>query len=840
MNQAPVAYNDSYALLEDTIITVLAPGILGNDTDADGDSLSAILVQDILHGALVLYSNGSFSYTPTENYFGSDCFSYKVTDGMNESNTAIVNITVFTVNDPPTAYDDVYTVAEDSDGTIFAVLENDIDNESDSLTIASVTQPMHGSVANNGNDITYTSHTDYCGPDSFTYTISDGNGGIDTAMVTVMVTCVNDPPTAFDDTYNILEDSTLDVKVPGILGNDSDVDNDILTAVLISDVSFGTLNLNSNGSFTYIPNANFKGVDYYTYYANDSSSNSNIAIVNITVESVNDAPALTSIDDHMIDENTTLTVLLSASDPDDDVLSFLIFGLPSFASFVDNSDGTGSIGFMPGFNDAGFYPVIVNVSDGNLFVSDVFNLTVNNVNRPPNQPSNPSPSNGAININIDTDLSWTNNDPDEDSLTYDVYFGATIPPLKIIKNQSDTIYDPGTMNPGTTFYWQIAAWDNHGAKTEGPIWNFTTEFTSEIIIKKWVSDDNSSWSDSITVDVNDLIYWNITVENSGDIQLTDIKITDDNLIIYGPFSLDVNEVRSFYYTTVALTDFNNTATVNSKDPYGNIVSDSDWAEILIAAQGTIDLELEKKVTIEYDDNVEYEGLSHGYWKKHLDDWVNYVPSDKTGDVFNLPHQLSCLNKSLLKALKFGGGSGVVRAAMLLMKQSVAAILNAAHPGINYPLTESEVINTVNEALNTLNRKTMLSLKNTLDDYNNLGGDLNDNSGTGIYNITFTISLLNNGTNEASGVEVSDVLSANLTFISANANIGFYNPEIGIWNIGSLPAGVTAILEITTETNITGADSNIAEVIAANEIDVDSTPNNHDPSEDDQDSVTFAW
>ena len=101
---------------------------------------------------------------------------------------------------------------------------------------------------------------------------------------------------------------------------------------------------------------------------------------------------------------------------------------------------------------------------------------VSGLNQPPNTPSNPSPSNGATDVDIDSNLSWTGGDPDSgDTVTYDVYFGTSSSPPKVSGNQSGTAYDPGTMSYETKYYWKIVAWDNHGNSSSGAIWSFTTE-----------------------------------------------------------------------------------------------------------------------------------------------------------------------------------------------------------------------------------------------------------------------------------------------------------------------------------------------------------------------------
>jgi hypothetical protein len=97
-------------------------------------------------------------------------------------------------------------------------------------------------------------------------------------------------------------------------------------------------------------------------------------------------------------------------------------------------------------------------------------------NSPPNEPGNPAPANGSANVAVTENLSWTGGDPDGDPVTYDVYFGTTSPPGKVVTNQSATLYDPiGTMNYSTPYYWRIVAWDNQSASTMGPQWGFTTE-----------------------------------------------------------------------------------------------------------------------------------------------------------------------------------------------------------------------------------------------------------------------------------------------------------------------------------------------------------------------------
>jgi uncharacterized protein len=188
LNTPPVAGNDSYSTNEDTALTVAAPGVLSNDTDAESSPLTAALVSGPVHGTVTLNANGSFTYTPASNYNGPDSFTYKANDGNADSNVATVSITVNAVNDAPVATDDSATSPKNGSVAIF-ILANDFDVDGDSFTVTSFTQPAYGTVAysTKNRNFRYTPARGFSGTDTFTYTISDGNGGTDTAMVTITV-----------------------------------------------------------------------------------------------------------------------------------------------------------------------------------------------------------------------------------------------------------------------------------------------------------------------------------------------------------------------------------------------------------------------------------------------------------------------------------------------------------------------------------------------------------------------------------------------------------------------------------------------------------------------------
>jgi VCBS repeat-containing protein len=379
-NQAPIAANDTYSTAEDTALNVAAPGVLGNDTDADSSTLTAALVTGPAHGTLTLNPNGAFTYTPAANYNGSDSFTYKASDGTLTSNLATVTITVNAVNDAPAAAEDAYSTAEDAPLTVPApgVLGNDSDPDGDGLTAALAAGPTHGSLSLNANgSFTYTPAANFNGSDSFTYKASDGALSSNVATVTITVEAVNDAPAAGDDAYSTAEDTTLTVSAPGVLANDSDPDGDTVTAVVSLAPAHGSLALNPNGSFTYNPTANFNGTDAFTYRARDGSVTSNLATVTITVNAVNDAPAAGN-DAYSTTEDTVLTVpapgvLGNDTDPDSGTLTAALVAGPAHGSLT--LDANGSFTYTPAANYNGPDSFTYRASDGSLD-SDLATVTI--------------------------------------------------------------------------------------------------------------------------------------------------------------------------------------------------------------------------------------------------------------------------------------------------------------------------------------------------------------------------------------------------------------------------------------------------------------------------------
>jgi VCBS repeat-containing protein len=347
VNTAPSAESDAYSVAEDGELNVAAAtGVLDNDTDADGDSLTAAIVVEPSHGTLTFEDDGSFTYVPDADYAGDDGFTYVANDGYTDSSEATVVITVTPVNDAPVAADDVYSVPVNGSLTVDAtagVKANDWDVDGDAITVDVADGPDNGQLTlNDDGSFTYTPSADFHGTDTFTYTVNDGT--VDSAEATVSID-VNTLSTAADDTYTVSEDGTL-VKdaAAGILGNDSDVDDDQMTAVLLTAPANGTLTLDTDGSFEYTPNADFHGTDTFTYDVDDGFGHSAAATVTITVEPVNDAPEAVA-DSYPVLPNGTLSlsaaagVLANDTDADDDTLNVTLVTGPAHGTLLIGADG---------------------------------------------------------------------------------------------------------------------------------------------------------------------------------------------------------------------------------------------------------------------------------------------------------------------------------------------------------------------------------------------------------------------------------------------------------------------------------------------------------------------
>ena len=389
INHPPVAMNDAFSTAANTPLNQAPPGVLTNDSDPEGDTLTAQLVSGTSHGTVTLNGNGSFVYTPLANYVGSDSFTYMANDETTNSNLAPVIITV-TSNSSVFFLDD-FTRVPDAPNPLFPwirvsgtwnVTDGVLQGTSLPLTYASIytsTMPLPpdytvegliefqagafggglGGRVNPANGARYGAWiypdgsvggsnllrlvkfrdwTNWSGAamkqvslpgvgtgwhtlklafngsriqvyydgtlmidvvdDNFDSRAAYASGGISGDMWTYTSSRVmgldnivvrplsgNMLPVAVSDTYSTNVNTALNQAVPGVLGNDTDPEGAPLTAHLLSGPSHGSVTVNTDGSFTYTPIANYVGSDSFTYLANDGTSTSNVATVTISVTS---------------------------------------------------------------------------------------------------------------------------------------------------------------------------------------------------------------------------------------------------------------------------------------------------------------------------------------------------------------------------------------------------------------------------------------------------------------------------------------------------------------------------------------------------------------------------
>jgi hypothetical protein len=400
VNTPPVAVDDAFSVVHDTVLNVAAPGVLGNDTDADGDTLTltAVLVADVANGTLALVSDGSFTYTPNALFAGTDTFTYVANDGVDDSNVATVTIDV--TNQAPVANDDAATTTVDTPVDI-DVLANDVDVDGDALSINTfdANSAAGGTVSCTATCL-YTPPAGFTGDDTFTYDNTDGIAESNRATVTVTVGApANTPPVAVDDAFSTVQ----------------------LTAVLVADVANGTLALVSDGSFTYTPNALFAGTDTFTYQANDGQDNSNVATVTIDVTNAvpvaNDDTASTDEDNAV-----NIDVLANDTDADGDALTINAFDATSAAGGTVSCAAT--CDYTPPADFNGTDTFTYDVTDG-IDVSNpaTVTITVNAVNDAPIAVDDAATT--PFETPVDIDVLANDIDVDGDALTVNSFDAAS-------------------------------------------------------------------------------------------------------------------------------------------------------------------------------------------------------------------------------------------------------------------------------------------------------------------------------------------------------------------------------------------------------------------------------
>lgn len=418
VNDAPIAVDDTATTDEDTDLVVTGAALVANDLDADGNTLTVTAVGNEVNGTVALAS-GTVTFTPDANFAGTASFEYTVSDGQ-DTDTATVTVTVTAVNDAPVANPDTATTDEDTPVTVTeaTMLANDTDAEGDTLTVTGATNPVGGTVAFAGGDVTFTPTANFTGAGSFDYTVSDGTDTA-TGTVTITIAPVNDPPVAIDDLVTTAEDTAVVVTSGTLSGNDLDVDGDTLAVQSVGTASVGTVVRDgTSGDITYTPPADFTGTATFDYVVTDGTL-TDTGTVTVVVTAVDDAPVATD-DTASTAEDTPIVLTgatLTGNDTDVD-------GDPLTVTAVANeTNGTaslagGDVTFTPAANFNGTATFEYTVSDGGLTDTATVTITVTAANDAPIANPDTAVAESAIPTNFTTAQFLANDaDVEADPLT---------------------------------------------------------------------------------------------------------------------------------------------------------------------------------------------------------------------------------------------------------------------------------------------------------------------------------------------------------------------------------------------------------------------------------------
>jgi VCBS repeat-containing protein len=367
VNDAPVASSPPVTTAEDTPVngTVTA-------SDVDGDPLDYALTGEPAHGVVTVRPDGTYTYTPDPDFHGTDSFTITVSDGNGGTVDVTIPVIVTPVNDAPVAADDTVPVSEDTPVT-GNVLGNDSDIDGDTLSVTQFTIAGNPSVHPAGSTVmiagigtlrlnadgsySFAPAADYNGPvPAVTYTVSDGNGGSDTAVLTFgPVAPVNDAPTASSPPVTTAEDTPVTGTVTA-----TDIDGDALIYTVTGRPAHGTVTVRPDGTYTYTPARDFHGSDSFTITVSDGHGGTVQVTIPVTVTSVNDAPTAEP-GTAMTRENTPVTLKPVIGDVDGDPLT--ITGATASNGTVTVTP-EGRLIFTPDTDFLGSATITYAVSDG--------------------------------------------------------------------------------------------------------------------------------------------------------------------------------------------------------------------------------------------------------------------------------------------------------------------------------------------------------------------------------------------------------------------------------------------------------------------------------------------
>ena len=352
VNTAPLVNDISISTPEHSPVNITFSAI-----DPDNNELSWHIDSFPNHGSL----SGTYpevTYLPDLGYIGNDSFTYYVDDNITKSNIATVSITITensSGNTLPTADDKIFSTIEDVSITFFLTAS---DPDNDDLIWHIDTLPQNGQLDGIPPELIFTpdsNYNDHFGESSFTYYVSDSKGSSNLATVRFKVKAVNDPASSHNQWVSTPEDIAVNIALTS-----SDPDDDLLMWYIDGYPSHGILT-GVAPNLIYTPDPEYNGSDNFTFHVDDGMGESNIAVVSITVGNINDTPIVNDLS-VSTNEDESIAITLTASDPDGDDLTWNINNLPQHGSIQ------------------GTAPDLIYTPNPNFYGSDIFTFAVNDGN----------------------------------------------------------------------------------------------------------------------------------------------------------------------------------------------------------------------------------------------------------------------------------------------------------------------------------------------------------------------------------------------------------------------------------------------------------------------------
>ena len=350
----PIVGDVSGSLDEDTS-KILSPSIF-----TDGAPITKYIIKAAALRGTATWNGNSLKYVPRENFCGTDTFTYQIQTSGGLSNAGTASLTVNCIVDKPTIDDVVAEFNEDTPYTFNPTIWTD----GAAITQRTVDQaPSNGSLVWVGNNIKYTPNSNYCGSDTFKYSVSTSAGKSELGNGYVTVKCLVDLPNIGNILETLDEDSSI-TRTPTVT-----LDGGTITRRDITNSATNGTATWESGKIKYVPNPNYCGVDSFKYRLSTEAGYSNIATATFNVTCKQDIPTITGPGSINLSVLDTQSVVFNANDVDGDNLTAKLTttGKSTLPSWIQYTfDGSkANVTFSPGENDPGDYRIELSINDGN-------------------------------------------------------------------------------------------------------------------------------------------------------------------------------------------------------------------------------------------------------------------------------------------------------------------------------------------------------------------------------------------------------------------------------------------------------------------------------------------